>query len=115
MLSDITPTFNTEIKFYPLGISVEDMNGEKINIEETNIHCLNDGCKFDTLPVYLPVAYNDGVFTKMGNKNSMVFCSFNCACSYNMKLNDNYTDERNRLLKYYYYNINKKNIKNIYH
>ena len=45
-------------------------------------------------------------FVKMGNSESVLFCSFNCACSYNLSLNDTEIDERYRLLKLLYYKIN---------
>ena len=57
-------------------------------------------CKncFDTPAVGLPENYFNGKFELIG-----CFCSFNCAKSYNIDLNDNNYWKRNTLLNYLYY------------
>jgi len=112
-ISTISPMFNTEIKFYPIGIVVEDEKNKLIELKQTNICCLNCSHPFDWLPSFLPISYQNGKFVKMGNSESILFCSFNCACSYNLSLNDTEIDERYRLLKLLYYKIYADKIKSV--
>ena len=85
-IETITPMFNTEIKFYPIGLKIEDDQNTLIELTTTSIHCLNCCHQFEWLPTFLPISYNNGTFTKMGSKNSIIFCSFNCASSYNLNI-----------------------------
>lgn len=112
-ISTISPMFNTEIKFYPIGLTVTDEKNIPIELKQSNICCLNCSHSFDWLPTFLPVAFHDGKFIKMGNSESILFCSFNCACSYNLSLNDMEVEERYRLMKLLYYKIYKDKIKSI--
>lgn len=105
-VSTISPMFNTEIKVYNFG-TVEDESNKIIELTKTNICCLNCCHPFDNYPIFLPIGYANNRFIKMGNKNTILFCSFNCASSYNMSLNDGQIEERYRLLKLLYYKIYK--------
>ena len=77
------------------------------NINKIMIHTLkinnNTKCwwcknKFNTVAIQLPENYNEGTFYCIGN-----YCSYNCAKSYNLDLNDISTYRRNSLLNFLYY------------
>jgi hypothetical protein len=77
------------------------------NINKIMIHTIktNDNtrcwwCKnnFNTISIQLPENYIEGTFFCIGN-----FCSYNCAKSYNLDLNDVLTYKRNSLLNFLYY------------
>jgi len=73
-----------------------------LNIYKTNYNN-NTKCwwckySFDSQPVGLPDNYFNNKFNLIG-----CFCSFNCAKSYNIDLNDNKYLKRNNLLNYLYY------------
>ena len=112
-ISKITPMYYTETEYYPNYIDINDTNGRKIIPKKTKACCLNCGYQITNLPVYLINYYYDNVFIKMGDENNILFCSFNCANSYNIRLNDENVMKRYGLLVKLYYEINKKNINSI--
>jgi hypothetical protein len=112
-ISKITPMYYTETEFYPNYININDTDGKKIIPKKTKTCCLNCGYSISNLPVYLINYYYDNIFIKMGDENNILFCSFNCANSYNIKLNDENIMKRYGLLVKLYYEINKKNINSI--
>ena len=87
-----------------------DSNKDKTWPEKTNISCWWCCHKFDNVPCALPYKYKKDKFHVKG-----VFCSFNCAASYNFSLNDENVFERYSLLnlmykKLYYRKIIKINL-----
>jgi len=107
-LTDITPMYFTEVKFYPIDLKLFDINQNKLIPTKTNICCWWCTYKFDNLPTYLPEKYSDGNFYVNG-----CFCSFNCAGAYNLSQIDDKIWERYSLLKLLYYMINKDKINSI--
>ena len=112
-ISKITPMYYTETKYYPNYININDTIGKKIIPKKTKTCCLNCGYDINNLPVYLINCYYENTFVKMGDENTILFCSFNCANSYNIRLNDENVMKRYGLLVKLYYEINKKNINSI--
>ncbi len=84
----------------------EDESKEKsINSEYNNVKCWYCRNYFNGPPVRLPENYFKGKFICTGN-----FCSYNCAMSYNINLNDEKTSLRNSLINLLYqktYNNNE--------
>ncbi len=84
-------------------VAIEKINNpfetqDNIIIQQTtNLRCLWDHCKIKGKPYFLPIKYNNGVFYTQS-----WFCSLNCACAYNLNLNDNNISERFSLLKFMY-------------
>ena len=114
IIKQLTPMFQTEeIKYYPEGINIVDIKNIPIIPENTMTWCLWDGHPFECLPTYLPISFINDTYIKMGEQNSILFCSFNCACAYNYNLKDDKMWERYQLLCKYYFDINKKEIKSI--
>ena len=74
-----------------------DCNKDKVWPEKTNISCWWCCHKFDNTPCSLPYKYKKDKFYVRG-----VFCSFNCAASYNFSLNDDDLFERYSLLNLMY-------------
>jgi hypothetical protein len=105
-MTEITPMYFTEIKVMPVDLNLFDVNGDKLTPKKTNICCWWCTYNFDCIPTYLPDKYHNSKFYVMG-----CFCSFNCACAYNLNMNDNKVNERYTLLKQLYYFINKDNIR----
>jgi hypothetical protein len=112
-ISKITPMYYTETEYYPSYININDVVGKKIIPKKTKTCCLYCGHNINNLPVYLINCYYENTFVKMGDENTILFCSFNCANSYNIKLNDENVMKRYGLLVKLYYEINKKNINSI--
>ena len=112
-ISKITPMYYTETEYYPNYININDTEGKKIIPKKTKTCCLNCGYNINNLPVYLINCYYENTFVKMGDENTILFCSFNCANSYNIRLNDENVMKRYGLLVKLYYEINKKNINSI--
>ena len=83
--------------------NINDINCiNKITIHNINLSC-NTKCWwchhiFTTPAIQLPEDYHNEVFYCIGN-----FCSFNCAKSYNLNINDNLTWKRLSLLNLLYY------------
>jgi hypothetical protein len=108
-LEEITPMYNTEIKYYPVNLNLfEKTTNNKLIPKETHIACWWCTYQFNNLPTFLPEKINNGEFYVQG-----CFCSFNCAAAYNLNLNDIKTLERYSLLKQLYYFIYKDIIKSI--
>ena len=112
-ISKITPMYYTETEYYPSYININDMDGKKIIPKKTKNCCLYCGYSISNLPVSLINYYYDSNFVKMGDENTILFCSFNCANSYNISLNDENVMKRYGLLVKLYYEINKNNINSI--
>ncbi len=90
--SNAIPATKENIKIlHDLGLI--NINGKKICVQKTDICCWWCTCQFDTLPCFLPERYQNGVYYVFG-----CFCSGNCSKSYNIKLNDFNTSQRNILL-----------------
>ena len=104
------PMYHTEITYYPSNINTVNINGQKIIPEKTNTRCLWCGYTFKTFPAYLIIDKYDNIFVKLGDKKDFLFCSFNCAQSYNISLNDEDIGKRNSFMVQFYYEINKDNI-----
>lgn len=64
-----------------------------ITLEPTDICCWWCTEPFTNLPCFLPQSNINNIFYVFG-----CFCSYNCAYSYNISLNDSYTTTRTRLL-----------------
>ncbi len=79
-------------------------NNEKVWPEKTNIHCWWCCHKFNNTPCSLPYYYKKEKFYVKG-----VFCSFNCAASYNFSINDDDMYERYSLLNLMYKKLYNKN------
>lgn len=69
----------------------------KINLNK-NTKCWWCKNTFTTPPVQLPDNYSDGTFYCNGH-----FCSYNCAKSYNLDINDVSTYKKNSLINFLYY------------
>ncbi len=80
-------------------------NSDKKWIENTDIHCWWCCHSFDTPPVSLPEKIYQDTYHVFG-----CFCSFNCAASYNINMNDYKIWERLSLLKSMYMKIYDKDI-----
>ena len=74
-----------------------DCNKDKKWPDKTNISCWWCCHKFDNVPCSLPYKFKKDKFHVKG-----VFCSFNCAASYNFSLNDENIYERYSLLNLMY-------------
>ena len=107
-LEEITPMYNTEVKFYPVNLNLFELNNSKLIPKKTHIACWWCTYQFDNLPTFLPEKIHNGDFYVQG-----CFCSFNCAAAYNLNQNDTKIWNRYSLLKQLYYLINKDIIKSI--
>ena len=72
-------------------------NNDKVWPEKTNIHCWWCCHQFDNTPCSLPQYYKKDKFYVKG-----IFCSFNCAASYNFNNNDDDMFEKYSLLNLMY-------------
>lgn len=70
----------------------------KVNYDNKELKCWWCRNGFNTPRVSLPEQYYEDKFLTMG-----VFCSYNCAKSYNLHLNDFNVQKRNNLLNLFYY------------
>tara|TARA_B100000575_G_scaffold268513_1_gene247483 strand:- start:53 stop:913 length:861 start_codon:yes stop_codon:yes gene_type:complete len=74
------------------------------NIKQNNNNLCWWCChKFNNLPIYLPERKQDNNYYVYG-----YFCSFNCALSYNIELDDYKVWERTSLLNQLYYDLTKQ-------
>lgn len=82
-------------------------NDSLIKVNESN-KSICWWCKypFNTEKVQLPENYHNGIFHCSGN-----FCSYNCAASYNISLNDENISLRKSLLHYHYKKTYNQHIK----
>lgn len=84
---------------------INTSTGNQEIIEKTDIACWWCTYKYDTMPCFLTEKMIENTFYVFGN-----FCSYNCAASYNLDLNDYRVWERHSLLKKLYnliYNTTK--------
>ena len=101
----MTYSESREVRIIPMNINfIDNSTGKTILCEKTDIACWWCTYSFETLPCFIPERYNDGKFYVFG-----CFCSFNCAMSYNILLNDYKVLSRNSLIKNLYYTITGKN------
>jgi hypothetical protein len=80
-------------------------NGNMIVPEKTNICCWWCTYNFDNIPIYIPEIFHNNTYYVFG-----CFCSFNCAASYNLNMNDYKVKERFSLLMNIALSIYKKDI-----
>lgn len=93
---------NSDKKIHNLSIKLEDFyNGSDLWETEkyAKVCCWWCCHTFDTLPIGLPEKYYDNVFKSIG-----IYCSFECAISYNLSLNDHKMWDRISLL-YHFRNL----------
>jgi len=76
---------------------IETNTGTPVTVEKTNIACWWCTHNFDTLPCFIPEKIIDGNYYVFG-----CFCSYNCAATYNLKMDDSYIWNRYSLLKKLY-------------
>lgn len=102
-MTDSTSGINSK-KVTKMNINLIDTkSGNPIVTEKTNIACWHCTHNFDNPPCFLPENYVNNTFYVMG-----CFCTFNCAISYNLNLNDSAVWNRYSLLKKLYYLIFKE-------
>lgn len=96
MSDNLTPNnLSNEIKYHLLNCRlIDNSNGKTIIAEKTNIACWWCTYNFDSLPCFIPERYDGDKFYVFG-----CFCSFNCACAYNLNMNDYKTKDRYSLIK----------------
>lgn len=91
---------------YKMDINFMTLNGEKQEYKlKTDIHCWWCCHQFKSPPCQLPEKYFNNKFYVFG-----CFCSYNCALSYNLDINDYKINERTTLLHYMYKRIYNKDI-----
>jgi hypothetical protein len=79
-------------------------NNDKVWPEKTNIHCWWCCHQFDNTPCSLPQYYKKDKFHVKG-----IYCSFNCAASYNFNNNDDDMFEKYSLLNLMYKKLYNRN------
>jgi hypothetical protein len=84
-------------KIFMFGKNINKINVHNINFK-VGSKCLWCKHSFDNPSIELPEDYFNNIFYCMGN-----FCSWNCAKSYNIDLNDSATWKRESLLNLLYY------------
>jgi hypothetical protein len=92
-------------RVYKLDLNLCELDGGAWK-EKTEICCWWCCHKFEGIPIGLPDRYYMDKFYLFG-----IFCSFNCALSYNINLNDNKLWERYNLLHFLYKKMYDLNIK----
>jgi len=97
MLKEITKKLHETEKIFMIGKNVNKVNvyNIKFRLGSKCLWCKNT---FDTPTVELPEDYYNNIFYCTGN-----FCSWNCAKSHNIDLNDSFTWKRESLLNLMYY------------
>ena len=91
---------------YKMNIDFVSLDGEKQEYKlKTDIYCWWCCHQFKTVPCQLPEKFFNDKFYVFG-----CFCSYNCALSYNLDLNDYKVNERTTLLHYMYKRIYNKDI-----
>ena len=83
---------------------IETNTGQPLIVEKTNIACWWCTYNFDTLPCFIPEKIVNDKYYVFG-----CFCSYNCAASYNLKMEDSYIWNRYSLLKKLYNIIHNTN------
>ena len=76
---------------------IETNTGKSLVAEQTNIACWWCTHNFDTMPCFIPEKIINETYYVFG-----CFCSYNCAASYNLKMEDSYVWNRYSLLKKLY-------------
>lgn len=111
-LNQTKHTFQTNIVNYNVGF-IDNLNNNVNPLEFKNICCRYCHEYFNNLPVFLPTKKKNNLYVKMGGGFSFSFCSFNCAQTFNSNLTDGDVNNRQMLLKHYFYEIFKNDIKDI--
>ena len=75
-------------------VFIDDSTKKQIIIEKTEIACWWCTYNFDSVPCFIPEKYIDEKYHVFG-----CFCSYNCALSYNLNMNDYNVGNRHSLLK----------------
>lgn len=83
---------------------IVDKDGQQKIISKTDIACWWCTEKFDTMPCFIPIKYQNNNFHVFG-----CFCSYSCAASYNINMKDFKVWERHTLLKKLYNKIHDNN------
>ena len=96
-LNDKIKELETEIEFLKSNNSIKEATNINDLGEYHNVKCWYCRNSFKEPPVRLPENYFKGKFICTGN-----FCSYNCAMSYNIDLNDEKTSVRNSLINMLY-------------
>jgi hypothetical protein len=69
------------------------INGKQITPTKTDVCCWWCTYSFESIPIFIPEFYHDNKYYVFG-----CFCSFNCAFSYNLNMNDYKIKDRHSLL-----------------
>lgn len=85
-------------------IFIDSKTGEQHVTEQTNIACWWCTYNFDNVPCFIPEKIQNNKYSVFG-----CFCSYNCAASYNLDMDDSQTWNRYSLLKKIYNQIFKNN------
>lgn len=85
-----------ERKLTMMKLPIVHTDGNKYYVDDcTDVHCFWDTKPFDTPPWFLPLDYNNGVYTV-----TKCFCSPECMAAYNIhRMNDYRVDARYSLIK----------------
>ena len=86
-------------------IFIDNKTGEQIVTEKTNISCWWCAHSFDDAPCFIPEKFYKDKYYVFG-----CFCSFNCAASYNLDIDDSQIWNRYSLLKKLYNHIFKNDL-----
>ena len=104
-LSEDVPNGINNRKVAKMNLNLIQTNtGQQLVVEKTNVACWWCTYNFDTLPCFIPDKIIDDRYYVFG-----CFCSYNCAASYNLKMEDSYIWNRYSLLKKLYNVIHKTN------
>lgn len=85
-------------------IFIDSTSGNQFIAENTNIACWWCTYNFDTVPCFIPEKFQNDRYHVFG-----CFCSYNCAASYNLKMDDSCVWNRYSLLKKMYNKIYQNN------
>lgn len=95
-----------ETNILEINLNLIDLSsGTPIIVNKTDIACWWCTYNFESTPYFLPDKYYNDAYHVFG-----CFCSVNCACSYNVNMNDSKIWERYSLLKNMYSEILNNNI-----
>ncbi|ARF11219.1 hypothetical protein Klosneuvirus_1_76 [Klosneuvirus KNV1] len=83
---------------------INSNNGQQIIVEKTNIACWYCSYNFDTIPCFIPEKFYNDKYYVFG-----CFCTYNCAASYNLKMDDSAMWYRYSLLKKLYNTLYNNN------
>lgn len=103
-LSKFKPTEDCTIRdnnYYPINTMIIDKyTGKEILNKKPGIVCWWDTCEFDNEPFYIPEKVDNNQYHVFG-----CFCSYNCAVSYNLNMNDYKMYDRYSLIKKLYVDV----------